>query len=102
TQFHIRLPAAPQGMRASSLPPRSIRDEKIKLLVIDDESILLEMIRRKLSKDFDVTTTTHAEEALSWLEDGFKFDVILCDITMPGMTGPQFYDAVGELDVELR
>ncbi len=91
TQFHIRLPAAPQGVSAISVPPTELKEPRVKVLIIDDESMLLEVLQRRLMKDFDVTTTWDAEEALCWISEGWKFDVVLCDITMPGMSGPQFY-----------
>ncbi len=60
--------------------------QRIKVLVIDDEELMTAMVERMLRKHADVTTAGSAEEALTKLEDG-GFDVILCDLSMPGMDG---------------
>ena len=58
-----------------------------RILVVDDERLLGESIRRGLSNEFEVRTTTDAGEALGWLTSGDWYDVILCDVMMPTMTG---------------
>jgi len=44
-----------------------------------------------------VTATTSAEEALEWLRQGAEYDVILCDIMMPQMTGIAFHEELKKL-----
>ena len=39
----------------------------------------------------DIVTTTDARRALKLLADGERFDLILCDIRMPEMTGLEFH-----------
>jgi CheY-like chemotaxis protein len=56
-------------------------------MVIDDEPALASTIRRILSKDCDVEVTIDAREALSRLVEGGHYDVVLCDLMMPEMTG---------------
>jgi len=36
-------------------------------------------------------------DALALIREGCEFDVILCDLIMPGMTGVQLYRAIAEL-----
>jgi CheY-like chemotaxis protein len=43
----------------------------------------------------DVVTTTDAHQALELLGSGQRFDVILCDIRMPQMTGIDFHARLG-------
>jgi CheY-like chemotaxis protein len=57
------------------------------VLVVDDEEIVGNAIRRALTRDHDVSLTTSAEEALDLIESGAQFDIILCDLMMPHMTG---------------
>jgi formate/nitrite transporter len=66
-----------------------------KMLVIDDEEIVLESCL-KIFKDegYDVVITTSPEEGLKLASDS-RFDVILCDWKMPGFDG---MDVVEELD----
>ena len=58
-----------------------------KMLVIDDEPVLLSSCRRVFeAEDFYVITTTSPEEGLALVLDTY-FDVILCDWMMPGLDG---------------
>jgi two-component system NtrC family sensor kinase len=65
-----------------------------RILVVDDERLLGESLRRALSNEFDVRTTTDASEALRWLTSGDWYDVVLCDVMMPTMTGVELRDRV--------
>lgn len=61
-----------------------------RVLVIDDEELLLSVMSRILH-DCDVETTADARHALSLIEGGQAFDVILVDVTMPLMSGIAFF-----------
>ena len=64
-------------------------ENKIKLLIVDDEVKFLESISKRLVlKDFDVTTAVNGKEAIESAEKGF-FDVAVVDFQMPGMDGAQ-------------
>jgi DNA-binding NtrC family response regulator len=64
-------------------------DKKVKVLVVDDERSLLEMLEIVLSSHgFDVFTTQDASDALRIL-DAENPNVIVEDIRMPGMDGLQ-------------
>jgi DNA-binding response OmpR family regulator len=59
----------------------------MKVLVVEDDPLLKEMVRIKLKKDgFDVTTASNGEEGVRCAED-FRPDVVLSDINMPIMNG---------------
>lgn len=64
------------------------------VLVVDDEVSLVELIERALGEEHQVTSTTSARSALSMLVGGERFDVILCDVMMPELSGVEFYRAV--------
>ncbi|HEY6557891.1 MAG TPA: response regulator [Polyangiaceae bacterium] len=57
------------------------------ILCVDDEPRLLEALERILFGKFEVTTAANGEEALLRLARGERFDVVLSDMRMPGMTG---------------
>jgi len=64
-------------------------ENKIKLLMVDDEVKFLESISKRLVlKNFDVTTAVNGKEAVESAEKGF-FDVAVVDFQMPGMDGTQ-------------
>ena len=66
-----------------------------RMLIIDDEDIVLESCRRIFSAEgFQVTCTTSPPEGLRLIADSF-FDVILCDWKMPGFDG---MDVLEELE----
>jgi CheY-like chemotaxis protein len=54
--------------------------------------MLCGVIKRLLGADHHVTTVTSAREGLSRLNGGERFDLILCDLMMPEMTGMDLYD----------
>jgi CheY-like chemotaxis protein len=65
-----------------------------RLLVIDDQPMVLTALRRLLGREHDVVTAVGAREALERLADGAEFDVILCDVMMPEMDGAEFHMAL--------
>ncbi|QRK04615.1 response regulator [Archangium violaceum] len=90
--FTVVLPAspAPVGSRpGEEAPPPKTR--RARILVVDDEPLVGTALRRALDCDHEVRVTTRAREALSQLRQGPPFDVILCDLMMPEMTGVEFY-----------
>jgi DNA-binding NtrC family response regulator len=67
---------------------------KIKLLMVDDEIKFLESISKRLVlKNFDVTTASNGKEAIASAEKGL-FDVAVVDFQMPGMDGTQVLKAL--------
>jgi len=62
-------------------------NEKIKVLVVDDEETVRTLFQRILQNaDYDVATAADGKEALSVTADG-DIDVVLLDIKMPGLSG---------------
>lgn len=63
------------------------REDKIRILMVDDEKSFLDMATKALmSRGCDVTTASNATEAMNRLESEF-FDVAVLDVRMPGMDG---------------
>jgi len=92
--FRVTLPhGEPATQRPSVLPnatpPPAVR--RGHLLVIDDEAGIGEAVRRLVVPQHDVTTVTAPEDALERIRGGASFDVILCDLMMPRMTGPELH-----------
>jgi CheY-like chemotaxis protein len=92
--FTILLP----GAEAASEPPLPSRPSpsspdprRGRVLVIDDDPMVAAAVRRTLSPDHEIVTKNLTEEALGLLRQGERFDVILCDVMMPNMTGVDFW-----------
>jgi CheY-like chemotaxis protein len=62
-----------------------------RILVIDDEPRLAQSMRLLLAPCHDVSVTTRGREALEWVDQGQCFDLVLCDLQMPEMTGMEVY-----------
>jgi formate/nitrite transporter len=67
--------------------PESSSPAAKRLLVIDDESVVLTSCRRIFAEEgFEVVTTDSPRQGLE-LASGSRFDVILCDWRMPELSG---------------
>lgn len=65
-----------------------------KILVVEDDLFLGELISKKLSKgDFEVSYATNATDALSILEKD-NIDIILLDLLLPEISGFDFLQKV--------
>lgn len=58
-----------------------------RVLVIDDEPIIARALARTLSGEHDVVVATSGEQAVAGITKGERFDVIFCDMSMPGLSG---------------
>lgn len=62
--------------------------EKKKILIVDDDSFLLDMYALKFSQNnFEVYTAESGVHALDKLKGGLSPDVMLMDVIMPEMNG---------------
>lgn len=68
-----------------------------RVLVLDDDYLVSQLIRQIITRDCDVTVFNNALEALALLRGGARFDIILCDLMMPDLNGSAFHAAVQEL-----
>jgi len=69
-------------------------NEKQKILVVDDDSIDLEMVQAALSSEYDVATAKSGSEALGLFYQGLVPQLILLDLIMPGMDGWDAYHRI--------
>jgi signal transduction histidine kinase len=96
--FRVLLPAAPEARMPGAplaytraLEPKAsppLRpDTRERVLLIDDEPILLDALARALEGPYAVTRAVGGRAALELLSAGKEYDLLLCDLMMPGMTG---------------
>jgi putative nucleotidyltransferase with HDIG domain len=57
-----------------------------RILIVDDEVEITEILADLLSEEYECTRAGSAEEALSRLQES-EFQLVISDITMPGMSG---------------
>jgi CheY-like chemotaxis protein len=81
---------------ASGTRPRVAR-----VLVVYGEPLLAEALRLALSDEFEVQVATDAQQALASLRVGDWYDVVLCELMMPGMNGVELRDHVQVASPEL-
>lgn len=75
-----------------------MKETPIKLLLVDDEKhLLLSLSDRLKSEGFDVTTANSGENALARLDETTP-DLIILDISMPGMGGVGFLRRITRAD----
>ena len=98
--FRVALPASRQARRVTTPPPPRPVVRRGRVLVVDDEEMICLTLSRVLSHTHDVHTNTHPREALARIVGGERFDVILCDLMMPELSGMELYEAVREVDPE--
>jgi CheY-like chemotaxis protein len=83
--------AAPSAARAPTPHPSSTT-RRGKVLVVDDDPLVGKSIVRVL-RSHDVTVVYGGREAIALLEGpSMQWDVVLCDIMMPDMTGAQLWE----------
>ena len=89
----VRLPRADDvaPRAAPSLPALSPPPVRLRVLVVDDEPALLRTVDALLADDYDVEVSASGLEALTRLAAGPTPDVILCDLSMPGLTGADVF-----------
>ncbi|MCB9563072.1 MAG: response regulator [Kofleriaceae bacterium] len=71
--------------------------ERARILVVDDEPLNLDLLRRTLQRDFDVAVASSAAEAVTWLDaEAGAVAVVLCDQLMPGRSGTELAAEIRE------
>jgi CheY-like chemotaxis protein len=88
----------PRLASTSSLPPSG---PPLRILVIDDEVTLIRAYRRLLGRDHEVVAAYGGEEALAIIACDQSFDLILCDLMMPGTDGVGVYEELQRQHPEL-
>lgn len=77
---------------ASDTPAESHHRAKEKILLVDDEPVIRQMLTRLLTGEgYDVLPATNGSEALEFAAHA-DFDLVLLDLNMPGMDGWDTYE----------
>ena len=85
--------ATREAAREADTTPAAEGDRPARLLVIDDERAICTALRRGLAPH-EVVVAESGTEALELLEQDRDFDLVLCDLMMPKLTGQDVYEAL--------
>lgn len=67
---------------------------KDKVLLVDDDAMVLAGLKRQLRNQFRIDTALSGEEALKQVQENGPYAVIVSDFMMPGMNGVEFLSYV--------
>ncbi len=84
---------------SSSLDEQDCR-HRGRVLVIEDHPLLGEALVDSISQDHDVHLETTAADALHLFRGGRRFDLVLCDMSLPGMDGVDLHEELHRLDAD--
>jgi CheY-like chemotaxis protein len=85
-------PGATGSMTIDGVPTQ------LRILVVDNDPSISRIIERILGEKHQLRTCTDAREAHDLLLYGSGYDVVLCDLLMPGVSGQEFYAKVVSID----
>jgi len=72
-----------------------------KVLVVDDEQVVLDSVRKHLRREgYDIQTVLSGDEAVEILESGWP-EMVITDLMMPGMDGLELLERVRESKPEI-
>ncbi len=89
TTVAVALRAAEQQLPAE--PSRPVVLPRLRLLLIDDQPALADLLRHHLAAH-EVTIALGGHEAIAELDRGGDFDLVLCDIMMPSLGGVDVFE----------
>jgi PAS domain S-box-containing protein len=95
TTFRVWLNAA-EAIEATPTPRHGERAQvaSLRVLVIDDDARVLKALARTLGSTHQVVCVHDANEALVAARSGNAWDVVLCDVMMPGTSGLELYETL--------
>jgi CheY-like chemotaxis protein len=100
TTFRVTLPLAkaPAELARATTHVNVPAGRRGRVLVVDDETLITLTVQRVLAAEHDVTAMNSGAQAIAAFKAGACFDVVLCDLMMPQVTGMELYAALLEID----
>lgn len=86
-------PSAPAATHPESLPSLPLLTARRRLLVVDDD-VLVSRTLGRLLKGHDVDVASSGRDALERLETDRDYDLVLCDLMMPDLTGMDVFEEI--------
>lgn len=101
TTFRVLLPPSEVAPAVTPAPAPAPAVRRSRILVVDDEPLVCNVIARTLGTEHEVVVAERARAALDLLAGGQRFDLILSDLLMPEMTGMDLHRELRERFPEL-
>jgi PAS domain S-box-containing protein len=109
TCVRVRLPIYVAEAAADPGPPEAREDPpatppaqaRPRLLIVDDEPGVLRALQRALEPEYDVTVATGGKEAVAALSADSGYALVLCDVMMPDLSGPDVHAWARRTDPDL-
>jgi two-component system, cell cycle sensor histidine kinase and response regulator CckA len=103
TAFTIYLPVSSQPAKPEKVSNKTIIKGTETILIVDDESMILEVGRHMLEKlGYQVVSADNGEKAVAAIrENTDKISMVLLDMIMPGMDGGKTFDLIREIKPEM-
>jgi len=100
--FRVRLPisAVPEAV-VGAAPPTQAPPRRGRILIVDDEEPVVRGLKRMLAEEHDVATETDSRRVMERIFAAEPYDVVLCDLMMPDVTGMDLYEELGRRAPEL-
>ena len=95
TRFRVRLPVAPPTA-AIHERPLAIPAVRPRVLIVDDNEALARVLKVTLQEHCELELVGSGRLALERLLGSGRYDLVLCDLMMPDVTGIDVYEAVRE------
>ncbi len=105
--FELRFPAQRPATADETAPIRAVRPlatARERVLVVEDDASVRFLVQRTLhDAGYQVVSANNGREAADFLErSSDHFDLVLTDVIMPGLSGPQLLDRVSVLRPKAR
>ncbi len=101
--FRVVLPPSKRRF-STQTPPRLLTPlpaRRGRILVVDDDVAVRRTLTRILVSEHDIVTVGSGVEAIEMVAEGERFDVVLCDLMMPRVSGDQCWARVAEIAPDL-
>lgn len=105
TLFRLLFPPAPRAaaLGSAALPKSRADSNSVRILVVDDESIVRDVVKAVLEgRGWNVSTASSGDDALRMQREHSGFDVVLLDLTMPGLSGSATMSTLRRQDPSMR
>jgi two-component system cell cycle sensor histidine kinase/response regulator CckA len=78
-------------------------DAPKRILVVDDEDGVRRLVARLLTRaGYNVESACDGDDALETFCNGGKFDLIVSDVRMPGISGPRLVEKIRRVESDVK